>query len=105
MPGPHSPGPSPVPDPWPALPLADWADTYATLHRWAQVVGKVRLARTPWINHSWHATHYVTARGFAVRITRGVSPVVAASSSAARTGKTNPIVSAATARLDIVPAT
>jgi hypothetical protein len=57
MAGPHSP------DPWPALPLADWADTYATLHRWAQVVGKVRLARLPWVNHSWHVTLYVTARG------------------------------------------
>src|SRR5690349_2896806 len=48
---------------WPSLPLADWKDTYATLHRWSQVVGKIRLARTPWINHSWHVTLYVTARG------------------------------------------
>lgn len=50
-------------DPWPALPLADWQDTYATLHRWTQVVGKVRLARLPWVNHSWHVTLYVSARG------------------------------------------
>ncbi len=50
-------------DAWPALPLADWSDTYATLHRWTQIVGKVRLARMPWINHSWHTTLYVTCRG------------------------------------------
>jgi len=50
-------------DAWPTLALADWQDTYATLHRWSQIVGKVRLARTPWINHSWHVTLYVTARG------------------------------------------
>jgi hypothetical protein len=48
---------------WPALPLEAWQDTYATLHRWTQIVGKIRLARTPWINHSWHVTLYVTARG------------------------------------------
>jgi hypothetical protein len=50
-------------DAWPALPLDQWKDTYATLHRWSQIVGKVRLARMPWINHSWHVTLYVTARG------------------------------------------
>src|SRR5438132_13369578 len=48
---------------WPALPLDEWQETYATLHRWTQIVGKVRLARLPWINHSWHVTLYVTARG------------------------------------------
>ena len=48
---------------WPALPLEEWKETYATLHRWLQIVGKVRLVRTPWINHSWHVTLYVTARG------------------------------------------
>lgn len=48
---------------WPALPLAEWRDTYATLHRWTQIVGKIRLARMPWINHSWHVTLYPTARG------------------------------------------
>jgi hypothetical protein len=42
---------------------AEWAETYATLHRWAQIVGKVRLAQTPWTNHSWHVALYVTARG------------------------------------------
>jgi hypothetical protein len=48
---------------WPALPYDAWRDTCATLHLWTQIVGKVRLAQTPWINHSWHATLYVTARG------------------------------------------
>ena len=51
------------PETWPSLPLAAWSDTYATLHRWLQIVGKVRLARSPWINHSWHVTLYVTPRG------------------------------------------
>ncbi len=50
-------------DRWPALPYAEWKDTCATLHLWTQVIGKIRLARTPWLNHSWHVTLYVTARG------------------------------------------
>jgi hypothetical protein len=50
-------------DAWPQLPLEAWADTCGTLHLWTQIVGKVRLALTPWINHSWHVTLYVTARG------------------------------------------
>ena len=50
-------------DTWPSLPLAAWQDTYATLHLWTQIVGKVRLACTPPLNHSWHVTLYVTARG------------------------------------------
>lgn len=50
-------------DAWPPLSLADWCDTCATLHRWVQIVGKVRLQSSPWLNHSWHATLYVTARG------------------------------------------
>ncbi len=49
--------------PWPALPLAEWRDTCETLHRWTQIVGKIRLALTPWLNHSWQATLYVTSRG------------------------------------------
>lgn len=48
---------------WPALPLNEWIDTYATLHRWTQIVGKVRLTQSAWINHAWHVTLYVTARG------------------------------------------
>jgi hypothetical protein len=51
------------PDRWPELPYAAWADTAATLQLWTQVVGKIRLARTPWLNHSWHVALYVTARG------------------------------------------
>ena len=45
------------------MPVAAWADTYATLHMWSQVVGKVRLALAPPVNHWWHVTLYVTARG------------------------------------------
>ena len=48
---------------WPELPFHAWRDTHATLHMWLQIVGKTRLAQTPWINHSWHVTLYVTARG------------------------------------------
>jgi len=40
-----------------------WKDTYATLHLWTQIVGKIRLVQTPWVNHSWHVTLYVTTRG------------------------------------------
>lgn len=50
-------------DEWPELPLEDWQDTFETLHLWTQIVGKIRLAQTPWINHSWHVPLYVTARG------------------------------------------
>jgi hypothetical protein len=50
-------------DQWPSLPLDAWRDTQATLHLWTQIVGKVRLARAPWINHSWTATLYVTPKG------------------------------------------
>ena len=48
---------------WPELDFLSWRETCAALHRYAQVVGKYRLARAPWINHSWHATFYVNARG------------------------------------------
>ena len=48
---------------WPELPYAEWSDTLATLHLWTQIVGKVRLWRTPWQNHSWHVPLYLTARG------------------------------------------
>lgn len=48
---------------WPELPLAAWKDTRDTLHLWTQAVGKVRLALTPWLNHSWHVALYLTARG------------------------------------------
>jgi hypothetical protein len=48
---------------WPDLPLTAWKDTCSTLHLWTQIVGKVRTANSPWLNHSWHVTLYVTARG------------------------------------------
>jgi hypothetical protein len=48
---------------WPDLPTATWRDTYETLQLWTQIVGKIRLCRTPWLNHSWHVALYVTARG------------------------------------------
>jgi hypothetical protein len=50
-------------DLWPELPYAAWQDTYATLHLWTQIVGKIRLAQTSWVNHSWHVTLYVSPRG------------------------------------------
>ena len=50
---------------WPAIPFAPWKDTCAALHLYTQVVGKYRLAHTPWVNHSWHATLYVNADGLA----------------------------------------
>lgn len=54
---------------WPALAFPAWQDTAATLHLWTQIVGKVRLALTPWVNHSWQVPLYVTARGL------GTSPI------------------------------
>ncbi len=48
---------------WPDLPYSAWKDTCETLHLWTQIVGKVRLALTPWLNHSWHVPLYVNARG------------------------------------------
>jgi len=48
---------------WPELPYDAWKDTYATLHMWTQIVGKIRLAQTPWLNHSWHVVLYVSPRG------------------------------------------
>jgi hypothetical protein len=54
---------------WPDLPYSAWSETLATLHLWTQIVGKIRLTLTPWLNHSWQATLYVTARGL------GTSPI------------------------------
>src|ERR1700720_3297181 len=48
---------------WPELPTASWRDTCETLHLWSQIAGKIRLVRSPWLNHSWHVALYVTARG------------------------------------------
>jgi Family of unknown function (DUF5996) len=50
-------------DAWPALPYADWRPTKETLHRFAQIVGKVRMALVPSLNHWWHVTLYVSAHG------------------------------------------
>ncbi|SMF21690.1 hypothetical protein SAMN06265365_104172 [Tistlia consotensis] len=50
---------------WPEIPFPAWRETCRHLHLMTQVVGKYRLARSPWLNHSWHATLYVTARGLA----------------------------------------
>ena len=50
-------------DTWPSLPLGAWRDTYATLHRWTQIVGKLRLAQAPLVNHWWQVPLYVTCRG------------------------------------------
>jgi len=54
---------SPLSAAWPALPLATWRDTYATLHMWTQIVGKTRLALAPMENHWWQVSLYVTPRG------------------------------------------
>lgn len=48
---------------WPDLPYSAWRDTCSALHLYTQIVGKYRLAHTPWSNHSWHATFYVAGRG------------------------------------------
>jgi len=48
---------------WPSIPYPEWEKTCSTLHRWTQIVGKIRFALTPWVNHSWHVALYPTARG------------------------------------------
>ena len=58
---------------WPDLPYNKWRETVATLQLWTQIVGKVRLTLTPWLNHGWQAALYVTARGL------GTSPIPAGS--------------------------
>jgi hypothetical protein len=55
-------------DPWPVLPYTGWKETCATLHLWLQIAGKVRLAQSPWFNHRWHVTLYVTARGLTTSV-------------------------------------
>ena len=56
---------------WPTLSYALWKPTGASLHMWAQIVGKFRLARVPWVNHSWHATLYVNGRGLTTSLVPG----------------------------------
>ena len=53
---------------WPEIPYEPWRETCSALHLYTQIVGKYRLARTPWVNHSWHATLYVNARGLTTSI-------------------------------------
>ncbi len=55
---------------FPSLPLSSWQDTYTVLHLWTQIVGKIRLALSPNVNHWWHSTLYVTPRG----LTTGTIP-------------------------------
>lgn len=59
----HKPNVSDLPESWPSLPLESWKDTCATLHMWTQIVGKVRLALTPRVNHWWNVPLYVSSRG------------------------------------------
>src|SRR5436305_11932839 len=56
-------------DAWPELHYTEWSDTCATLHMWTQIVGKIRMAKTPPVNHWWHVPLYVTSRGL------GTSPI------------------------------
>src|SRR4051794_40979952 len=56
-------------DAWPELHYAEWGDTCETLHMWAQIAGKIRMAKTPPVNHYWHVPLYVTTRGL------GTSPI------------------------------
>src|SRR5262249_8993551 len=54
---------------WPELPYRSWRDTLETLQLWTQIVGKIRLSLSPWVNHGWQVPLYVTARGL------GTSPI------------------------------
>ena len=63
---PTSPSPS-GDEPWPALPYDAWKETYATLHMWTQIVGKIALALAPPLNHSWGSALHLTARGLSTR--------------------------------------
>jgi hypothetical protein len=58
---------------WPAIPYAEWQSTCCALHLYLQIVGKYRLARSPWVNHSWHATFYVTPRGLTTSLVPDVT--------------------------------
>src|SRR5437870_3854311 len=70
---------------WPALPLADWKETYHTLHMWTQMVGKLQLALTPRTNHWWNVALHMTARG----LTTTPMPVGPAGAAPARCGRDN----------------
>jgi hypothetical protein len=53
---------------WPGLAYAAWRDTAMTLQLWTQIIGKIRLSQTPWLNHSWHVPLYVSARGLSTSL-------------------------------------
>lgn len=53
---------------WPELNWDEWKDSCATFHLWTQVIGKVRLVRSPWVNHSWHVPLYLSSRGFTTSV-------------------------------------
>lgn len=55
---------------WPQLPLDAWQDTCSTLHRWSQIIGKIRLTLAPIINHWWQVPFYITSRGRMLRFNR-----------------------------------
>src|ERR1700722_2197420 len=55
---------SPTDANWPDIALAAWKDTCSTLQLWTQIVGKIRLSQTPWLNHGWHVSLRGSARGF-----------------------------------------
>ena len=79
---------------WPELTYSAWRDTAGTLQLWTQIVGKVRLALTPWLNHSWQVPLYVIARGL------GTSPIPAGSESSRSTSTSSSIVCRAQSRGD-----
>ncbi|MEM1350090.1 MAG: DUF5996 family protein, partial [Myxococcota bacterium] len=54
--------------PWPKLNYDAWRESGSAIHLWLQIVGKYRLAATPWLNHSWHATLYITPRGLSTGV-------------------------------------
>jgi len=60
---------------WPDIPFNPWRETCAALQLYCQIVGKYRLARTPWVNHSWHATLYVNARGLTTSLVPDASGI------------------------------
>jgi hypothetical protein len=60
---------------WPEIPFETWRETCSALHLYCQIVGKYRLARTPWVNHSWHATFYVDARGLTTSLVPDASGI------------------------------
>ena len=58
---------------WPSLPFEAWKDTCETLHMWTQIVGKIRMELSPFVNHWWHVTLYVTPRGLALSYPRSLT--------------------------------